>query len=96
MAEQKSCKGCVFYWRNGTGYSDWTWMDTDQHCALDKHPEWPASESDDKAVERLQFAEKCDKFNDAYSAADPILISPDGELREGEERVGSLIRALAK
>lgn len=96
MAEKKSCKGCVYHWLDGTGYSDWTWMDTDQRCAIDKHPEWPASQSDDKAAERLTFAEKCNSFDDAYSDVDPVLISPDGELLEGEARAAKLIRALSK
>lgn len=97
MAEKKNCKTCVYFWRDGTGYSDWTWMDTDQRCALDKHPEWPISESeDDKAEERMLFAEKCDGFEDASYDGDPVLISPDGDLREGDNRAARMIRALSK
>ena len=99
MAKAKSCKSCVFYWRDGTGYSDWTWMDTDQRCALDKHPEWPASESEStgKAEERMQYAEKCDSFEDAsYDGKEPVLISPDGELRGGDNRAAKMIRRLSK
>lgn len=98
MAEEKTCKKCVYFWRDGTGYSDWTWMDTDQRCALDKHPDWPASESEEngKAIERLTYAEKCDSYADGSYDGDPVLISPDGELREGDNRAARMIRALSK
>ena len=34
----ESCLGCKFLYGNGTGYSNYTWMETYLECALDKNP----------------------------------------------------------
>lgn len=95
MAEEKNCKRCAFYWRNGTGYSDWTWMDTEHRCFKGVHPKWPMSEDDPGAADTLNFAAACTTFDDAAYDGDPILISPDGALNEGTNRAAYLIRKVS-
>lgn len=34
----KSCVGCKFLYEDGTGYSNYTWMDTWVRCALNLNP----------------------------------------------------------
>lgn len=41
---EKSCVGCKFLYTEGSGYSNYTWEDTDVRCAREKNPNLPASE----------------------------------------------------
>ena len=34
----KSCCGCKYLYGNGTGYSNYTWMETYVKCVLDRNP----------------------------------------------------------
>lgn len=97
MAEKpKRCMDCAYHWRDGTGYSDWTWMDTELRCALGLHPDWPASQESGTEDAQYAFAEKCDKFDDdSYKGPSP-LVSPDGELSDGEGRAAGLIRLISQ
>ena len=96
MAKTKSCKDCGFHWLNGTGYSDWTWLDTELRCALNKHPEWPKEEPYEGVDPSMAYAEKCNGYDDCSYYGKPPLISPDGDLKEGGERAAWLIRHFAK
>ena len=93
----KSCKNCVFFWRDGTGYSDYTWEDTEARCFLGLNPGLPKSEAYDGDLPELNFAEACITYKESYpSDGKPPCISPDGNLSEGEERVARLIRETSK
>lgn len=38
MTIDRSCVGCKFLYGDGSGYSNYTWMDTYARCALDLNP----------------------------------------------------------
>ena len=46
IVDGPTCVGCKFLYGDGTGYSNWTWMDTYVKCALNKNPNL-LKESDD-------------------------------------------------
>jgi hypothetical protein len=54
-----SCVGCSYMYFNDTGYSNYTVLDTDVHCALDKNPlidsNNPPQEPFDWAYSRIDF-----------------------------------------
>ena len=37
-----SCLGCKYLYGQGTSYSNYTWFDTEVHCALKRNPKLPA------------------------------------------------------
>lgn len=94
MSESKSCVGCIFLWRDGSGYSDYTWIDTALKCGKGAHPNLPLDEPDDwEKLPLLAYAEKCDHYSHADDK-DPIVISPDGNASGDPDRIGSLLRAI--
>lgn len=97
MEKAKSCRDCVYHWRDGSGYSDWTWMETNLRCALAVHPEWPKEEPyEDDKEQSFAYAEKCTHHDDCSYDGEPTLISPDGELSKGDKRAAALIRKISK
>lgn len=44
---EKSCLGCKFLYLRDSGYSNYTVMDTEVDCALNRNPNLPADEPSD-------------------------------------------------
>jgi hypothetical protein len=75
-----SCIGCKFLWADGSGYSDYTWEDTDVRCAKERNPSLPVAQpydwNHDEAADNLP-ATKDARCSD-YSPGPYITVSPDG------------------
>jgi len=76
---EKSCVGCKFLWADGSGYSDYTWMDTDVKCAKERNTRLPFSEPYDWIKEPDNLPETMESRCELYSPGPYITISPDGE-----------------
>jgi hypothetical protein len=97
MAKKKSCYDCENYWRQGTGYSDWTWMETHMRCFIGVHPEFPKEEPyEEKDAPEFAYAEKCEHFSDNSYDGVPPLVSPDGHLSEGADRAAAILYKASK
>jgi hypothetical protein len=83
-----SCVGCKFLYGDGTGYSNYTWMETYARCALHLNPaledncekpfNWPPdSPTDDQWGPTMSW--RCDR----YAHGSFITLDPD---REGHPR----------
>jgi hypothetical protein len=94
--KKRTCKDCVYFWRDGSGYSDWTWMETSLRCFLGVHPNLPMEEPYEGDPKELDYASSCSQFEDASYDGEPVLISPDGHLDKGSDRAAAIIRKLAK
>lgn len=70
----KKCSECKYAILQDTGYSNWTVMGTDFHCAKKLHPEdgldWWYGED-----KRIEYAEQCA----GYEAGEPVQMDVDGE-----------------
>ena len=101
MADHTTCDRCIYYWLNGRGYSDYTWMETYAQCFIGQHPMLPEEEpclKDGQKWSLLEYAKKCDKFDIAWEP-NPFVITPDGHLGDGgayDDRAAELIRAASK
>lgn len=76
--------GCKFLYGHGTGYSNWTWMDTEVNCALDKNPylSGGASEGHDWNQDPLKdnFPATRDGRCDSYAdGGEYLVLDVDGE-----------------
>lgn len=79
-AEQpRSCVGCKYLWADGSGYSDYTWMDTDVKCAKGRNPNLPTAEPYDWTQEADNLPATMNGRCDAFSPGPYITISPDGD-----------------
>lgn len=76
-----SCVGCKFLFGDGRGYSDWTWLDTDVRCALDRNPSLPDAEPFDWNMNDDNWGPTKDGRCTAFSPGPYIVVSPDGEPR---------------
>jgi hypothetical protein len=57
------------------------------------NPDFPCEEVYVGEQPQFNFAEKCEKFYEAYGdKGNPPIVSPDGELSGGSMRAASLIR----
>lgn len=78
---EKSCVGCKFLYTEGSGYSNYTWEDTDVMCAQEKNPNLPASKpydwkrSDDNWP--TTNASRCELY--ATHEGDLVELDIDGE-----------------
>lgn len=78
----QSCVGCKFLYGDGSGYSNYTWMETYVRCALKKNPEletdqeepsgWQGPEAD---VWPPTMNGRCDR----YAVGPYITLDPDRE-----------------
>ena len=85
-----SCVGCKFLYGDGSGYSNWTWLDTWVRCARDANPnlcrdedkpyDWPAQGRDEWPPTR---ASRCDLF----SPGPFITLDPDREDHPSAEAI---------
>lgn len=85
-----SCCGCKFLYGDGSGYSNYTWMETYIRCALDKNP---ALRGDVEArydwnKENDQCPETMNGRCDSYSPGSYIELDPDREGVPYEYRSG--------
>lgn len=77
---ERSCVGCKFLWADGSGYSDYTWMNTDVQCAKELNPNLPVAQpydwTHDAANDNLEATKngRCA----AFSPGPYITVSPDG------------------
>lgn len=96
VPETKSCRNCAAFWFNGSGYSDWTWLETYAICGLNKNVALRDFSADtEKDYPEYGFANECKHFERSYEL-EAVVISPDGCLESGDQRVGLLIRALTR
>jgi hypothetical protein len=77
----KSCVGCKFLYGQGVGYSNYTWEDTEVHCAKDRNPHLPQSEPYD--WKREPEADNWDKTKESrcalYAPGEYVTLDVDGE-----------------
>lgn len=77
-----SCYGCKYLYSDGTGYSDWTWMETNLCCALDKNNALPVEmpfDFDSDKIKTIRWAAiliPCEQ----YAQGIHITVTPDGNL----------------
>lgn len=81
-----SCHGCKFLYKDGQGYSDYTWEETFLTCALNRNPALPIQEPwgyNDDMTKTLRwmatFAFECEK----REPGDMVTVTPDGNISEG-------------
>ena len=80
---EKSCKGCKFLYGDGSGYSNYTWLETYVCCALGLNPAlikdaeqpfgWDPTEGEDKWAPTMSG--RCEK----YAPGVWVLLDPDRE-----------------
>lgn len=75
----KSCVGCKFLYGHGTGYSNWTWLDTDICCAKDKNPNLPADQPSDWNMQSDNWKYTADSRCELYSPGEFFTLDIDGE-----------------
>jgi len=85
-----SCVGCKYLYSEGSGYSNYTWMETYVKCAKDKNPNL----ADGEAEEPDDWNQKADSDNwdmtnssrcDLYDAGVYVELDVDGENGPGDE-----------
>jgi hypothetical protein len=81
---EKSCVGCKFLYGQGTGYSNWTWLDTDISCAKDKNPNLPAEEGSDWTKEHDNWPKTRDSRCELYAPGEMVTLDVDGEDGPGD------------
>lgn len=59
----QSCLGCKYLYGRGDGYSNWTWLDTDVHCALNRNPKLPATMPSDWTFSHWEGTEPLPDFD---------------------------------
>lgn len=80
MSEQdKSCVGCKFLFTQGTGYSNYTWIDNELSCAKARNPALPVEEGCDWTKEPdncpATKAGRCE----LYAPGEMVCLDVDGE-----------------
>lgn len=77
----KSCVGCKFLYSQGTGYSNYTWMSDDVHCAKGRNPNLPEEKPSDWTQDPL--TDNWTKTNQSrcelYAEGTFIALDVDGE-----------------
>ena len=78
-----SCYGCKYLYKNGLGYSDWTWESTELTCAKDLNDHLPVEETVDLGVDMaptLRFMAQIACECNEYSQGSMVTVSPDGNV----------------
>ena len=82
-----SCEGCMYLCGDGTGYSDWTWMDTHIVCILRKNkwlednPYEQPMDWDEPSKQLKRMALFAGMRCDSYEQGDALTITPDGNVQ---------------
>jgi hypothetical protein len=83
MSECKSCVGCKFLYGNGSGYSNYTWMETYVTCAKGKNPELNQAEEpynwDKSAPENDNWNPTQNGRCELYAEGPYLTLDPDRE-----------------
>ena len=88
MNKKYSCYGCKYLYKNGTGYSDWTWESTEITCAKGLNDNLPIEEPsnyDDDMTGRLRWLARLACECDEYSQGSMVTVSPDGNVLDGSQ-----------
>lgn len=79
-----SCVGCKYLYTLDTGYSNYTWMDTGAHCALDRNPQ--LADGPDRPFDWRSSTPEQDNWPktatgrcDAYAPGERLDFDVDGE-----------------
>jgi hypothetical protein len=84
---QTTCLGCKYLYGDGSGYSNYTWMETYVRCAKDKNPELLKDQEEpcDWNKENDNWKPTMNGRCDEFSAGDYITLDPDREIKLSEE-----------
>ena len=95
----ESCEGCMYLCGDGTGYSDWTWMDTHVVCILRKN-KWLEENEYEQPMDWKEPSKQLKRMAlfagmrcDSYEQGEYITITPDGNLN-ADSHVKKLPRKL--
>lgn len=76
---EKSCVGCKYLYSEGSGYSNYTWEETDVRCAKDRNPHLPADEPYDWKKEPDNWPMTKDSRCELYAPGEMVALDVDGE-----------------
>lgn len=75
----KSCVGCKFLYTHGSGYSNYTWLETDVLCAKDRNPNLPAEECSDWDMKNDNWPITNSSRCELYAPGEMVTLDIDGE-----------------
>lgn len=77
---EKSCVGCKFLYAQDTGYSNYTVMDTEIDCALNRNPNLPATEPYGRREDPDNWDATKESRCDRYAEGPMVHLDVDGEV----------------
>lgn len=91
MSERKSCVGCKFLYGDGSGYSNYTWEETNVTCTKGKNPNLPKEQPYDwnMSEDKDNWGPTQDGRCELYKEGSYIVLDPDRECWP-RERAGKL------
>lgn len=102
---EKSCVGCKFLYGDGSGYSNYTWMDTFVRCALGKNPKLTERHDEPEGFAAKAPQDTEDKWPptmngrcERYASGVYIVLDPDREEYPGDTKGADdeQVRAICK
>lgn len=75
----KSCVGCKFLYSHGSGYSNWTWLETNVNCAMNRNKNLPQEEPSDWNKVNDNWPATNNSKCEFYSEGPYVELDVDGE-----------------
>ena len=79
IMNEKSCVGCKFLYARDSGYSNYTVMDTEIDCAINRNPNLPADEPYNRREDPDNWPKTQQSRCDRYEAGPMVHLDVDGE-----------------
>lgn len=76
---EKSCIDCKFLYSEDSGYSNYTWVDTDVRCAKDQNPNLPHEEPDNWNKSSDNWARTNTTRCELYDPGPMVALDVDGD-----------------